>query len=399
MRILTFTTLYPNAVWPQFGIFVETRLRKLVESGCVSARVIAPCPWFPFTNHSFGKYAAFAQIPRCEQRHGLAIAHPRYPLIPKIGMSVAPSLLFAAVLPFLRRQIAQGEDFEVIDAHYMYPDGVAAVMLGLALDRPVAITCRGSDINELAKYRFPRRQITWAAKRAAAIVTVSEGLRERLSALGIEPERVRVLRNGVDLDLFLPGDRSIARARLGIAGRVLVSVGNLVPLKGHELIIKALIDLPSTTLLIVGRGPERSSLEALAKTVGVANRVRFIEPVPQDQLRDIYCAADALILASSSEGWPNVLLECMACGTPAIATDIPGAREIIAEPTVGQLLLDRTPDSIVQSVETVLASPRDSAAIRAYAEGFSWDHTTIGQLSMFDQIARHSRNSHNRTPR
>ena len=399
MRILTFTTLYPNAVWPQFGIFVETRLRKLVESGRVSARVIAPCPWFPFTNRKFGKYAAFAQIPCCEQRHGLAIDHPRYPLIPKIGMSVAPSLLFAAVLPFLRRQIALGQDFEVIDAHYMYPDGVAAVMLGLALDRPVAITCRGSDINELAKYRFPRRQIIWAAKCAAAIVTVSEGLRERLSGLGVEPERIRVLRNGVDLDLFRPMDRSIARTRLGLTGHVLVSVGNLVRLKGHELIIKALADLPSTTLLIVGRGPERSSLEALAQTVGVTDRTRFFEPVPQEQLRDIYCAADALILASSSEGWPNVLLESMACGTPAIATDIPGAREIIGEPLVGQLLRERTPDFIVQSVETVLGSPRNGAAIRAYAERFSWDQTTIGQLRMFDQIVRHSLNTHDRTPR
>ncbi len=398
MRILTFTTLYPNAVRPQFGIFVETRLRKLVESGRISARIIAPCPWFPFTSQSFGKYADFARIPRFEERHGLAIDHPRYPLIPKFGMTAAPFLLFAAVLPALRRQIARGQDFEAIDAHYMYPDGVAAVMLGLALDRPVAITCRGSDINALAKYRFPRLQIKWAAERAAAIVSVSEGLRDRLGALGIQPERVRVLRNGVDFDLFRPSERQATRARFGITGRLLVSVGNLIHLKGHELIIKALTDLPSVTLLVVGRGPARSSLEALARTVGVTDRVHFLEPVPQEQLREIYSAADALVLASSSEGWPNVLLESMACGTPVIATDIPGAREIIADSKVGQLLRERTPESIAQSVETLLASPRDTGAIRAYAERFSWDQTTVGQLRMFDQIVRDSRNAHDRMP-
>jgi glycosyltransferase involved in cell wall biosynthesis len=392
MRILTFTTLYPNAVWPQFGVFVETRLRKLVESGQLSARVIAPCPWFPLKNPQFGKYAAFAQIPRFEERHGLTIDHPRYPLVPKIGMSVAPSLLFAAMLPFLRRQIAQGQDFEVIDAHYMYPDGVAAVMLGLALDRPVVVTCRGSDINEISKYRFPRQQITWAARRAAAVVTVSEGLRERLSALDILPAQVRVLRNGVDCGLFRPVERTTTRSRLGLTGHVLVSVGNLVRLKGHELIIQALVDLPATTLLIVGRGPERSSLEALAQTVGVADRVRFLEPVPQEQLRDIYSSADALILASSSEGWPNVLLESMACGTPVIATDIPGAREIMGTPEVGQLLRDRSSESIVKSVQLLLASPTSRTAIRAYAEKFSWDLTTSGQLRMFDQITRKARN-------
>jgi teichuronic acid biosynthesis glycosyltransferase TuaC len=391
MRILTFTTLYPNAVWPQFGIFVETRLRKLVRSGEVTARVMAPCPWFPLSNPRFGKYAAITRIPRFEERHGLAIDHPRYPLIPKIGMTVTPSLLFAAVLPILRRQIACGQDFDAIDAHYIYPDGVAAVMLGLALDRPVAVTCRGSDINAISKYRLPRQQITWAAKRAAALVTVSEGLRERVSALGIQPERISVLRNGVDLDVFYPVDRSIVRSRLGLAGRVLLSVGNLVKLKGHDLIIRALAGLPSTTLLVVGRGPERTALETLAQSVGVADRVRFLEPLPQERLRDIYSAADTLILASESEGWPNVLLESMACGTPVIATDIPGAREIVRTPEVGQLFRERTPESITQSVETLLASPTDGAAIRAYAAQFSWDLTTSGQLRMFEQITRLSR--------
>jgi len=393
MRILTFTTLYPNAVSPQFGIFVETRLRKLVGSGRLSARVMAPCPWFPFTNKRFGRYATFAQIPRFEERHGLAIDHPRYPLVPKIGMTIAPFMLFAATLPILRRQIACGQDFDAIDAHYMYPDGVAAVMLGLALDRPVAVTCRGSDINAISKYHFPSKQIVWAAKHAAAVVTVSESLRARLSAMGIQMAHVRVLRNGVDLDLFHPVERQTARSRLRLAGRVLVSVGNLVRLKGHDLIIKALADLPSTTLLVVGRGPERSALEGLARKVGVADRVRFLESLPQEQLRDIYSAADALVLASSTEGWPNVLLESMACGTPVIASDIPGAREIVKAAEVGQLVRERTPKSIVQSVEMLLANTRDGSAIRAYAERFSWDHTTIGQIRMFDEIVREFRNA------
>ncbi len=386
MRILTFTTLYPNAMSPQFGVFVESRLRKLVSDGRISARVLAPCPWFPLKHPHFGKYASFAQIPRSEERYGLSIGHPRYPLIPKIGMSIAPFLLFAAMLPLLKWQMAHGQDFDAIDAHYMYPDGVAAVMLGRALNRPVAVTCRGSDINEISAYRFPRRQIIWAARHAAAVVTVSEGLRERLSSLGVQKARIRVLRNGVDLDLFHPVDRQTARQQLGVSGRVLLSVGNLIRLKGHDLIIKALTGLPSTTLMVVGGGPDRSALEALAQTVGVADRVRFFGPVPQEQLRNIYSAADALILASSSEGWPNVLLESMACGTPVIATDIPGAREIVGAPEVGQLLRERTPDAIVQAMEALFATPADRATIRAYAERFSWDHTTAGQLQMFEQM-------------
>ena len=147
MRIVTFTTLYPSEVRPQHGIFVETRLRKLVESGAVEARVVAPCPWFPFASPSFGRYAEFARIPRQEERFGLRVDHPRYPLLPKIGMSSAPLALFAATLPLLRRQIKEGQDFDLIDAHYFYPDGVAAVLLGQALGRPVVITARGTDLN------------------------------------------------------------------------------------------------------------------------------------------------------------------------------------------------------------------------------------------------------------
>jgi len=101
LQILTFTTLYPSAARPTHGIFVETRLRKLVESGAVSARVVAPCPWFPFASPKFGAYAAFARTPRTETRHDIDIDHPRYPLLPKIGMSSAPLAIFAAVFTAL----------------------------------------------------------------------------------------------------------------------------------------------------------------------------------------------------------------------------------------------------------------------------------------------------------
>ena len=160
MQILTFTTLYPSAARPQHGIFVETRLRKLVESGRITARVVAPCPWFPFVSTRFGEYGAMARVPHREVRHGIEIEHPRYPLPPKIGMSMAPLALFAAALPALRREITEGRDFELIDAHYFYPDGVAAVMLGRALDRPVVVTARGSDVNLIADYALPRRWIS-----------------------------------------------------------------------------------------------------------------------------------------------------------------------------------------------------------------------------------------------
>ncbi|MEO8747434.1 MAG: glycosyltransferase family 4 protein, partial [Rhodanobacter sp.] len=126
IRLLVFTSLYPNAEQPQHGIFVEERLRHLVASGLVTATVVAPVPWFPFRHRRFGRYARFARVPAYEQRHGIRIEHPRYPVIPKFGMGVAPSLMYRALLPVLRRHLANGNGFDLIDAHYFYPDGVAA---------------------------------------------------------------------------------------------------------------------------------------------------------------------------------------------------------------------------------------------------------------------------------
>src|SRR4051812_25366278 len=215
MRILTFSTLYPSAARPTHGIFVETRLRKLVESGAVSARVVAPCPWFPLKSPRFGAYSAFARTPRNETRHGIDIDHPHYPLLPRIGMSAAPLAMAAAILPLLRRQIRDGNDFNLIDSHYFYPDGVAAVLLGRALNRPVVVTARGTDLNLIPAYAVPGGWIQWAARTAAGFVTVSAGLKQRLVALGTRCERVRVLRNGVDPVRFRPpADREAARHAL-----------------------------------------------------------------------------------------------------------------------------------------------------------------------------------------
>lgn len=390
MQILTFTTLYPSATRPQHGIFVETRLRKLVESGRVEARVVAPCPWFPFVSERFGGYSAMARVPREEIRHGLHIDHPRYPLLPKIGMSTAPVALFAAMLRRLRRQIAAGRDFDLIDAHYVYPDGVAAVLLGHALGRPVVVTARGSDVNLIAGHAVPRGWIRWAAARADALVAVSRGLKDRLVALGTAPERVRVLRNGVDLALFRPAEREAARRRLGFSRPTLLAVGNLVPLKRHRLMVEALALLPDADLAIVGDGPERNAIAALAKARGVSGRLRLLGRLPQHQLPEIYSAADLLLLVSTHEGWPNVLLESMACGTPVMVSDFAGAGDIVAAPMAGRIVAGVTPGRLAAAIGDALAGPPDRAATRAYAEEFDWRSTTEGQIALFDEVcARH----------
>jgi teichuronic acid biosynthesis glycosyltransferase TuaC len=391
LRILTFTTLYPSVARPTHGIFVETRLRKLVEGGGVSARVVAPCPWFPITSSKFGAYSVFARTPRTETRHGIEIDHPRYPLLPKIGMSWAPLAICAAVLPQLRRQMREGKEFDLIDAHYFYPDGVAAILLGRALNRPVVITARGSDLNLIATYGLPQRWMRWAAGHAAGLVTVSAGLKRRLVALGASPDCVRVLRNGVDLAAFRPPpDREAARRSLGFTNPTLLAVGNLIPLKRHALIIEALAHLQGIDLAIVGDGPERPRIEAMVRQLGLAGRVRLLGRLPQESLPCIYGAADLLVHPSLREGWPNVLLESMACGTPVLAADFDSVGEIIGAPEAGGILARATPIGLAEAIGERLAARPQREAIRRYAEGFDWQVTTAGQLELFRQICNHT---------
>ncbi|MGH8145751.1 MAG: glycosyltransferase family 4 protein [Rhodanobacteraceae bacterium] len=387
VRLLVFTSLYPNVAQPIRGLFIEERLRHLVESGRIEATVVAPVPWFPFRHRLFGRYAALAGVPVREHRCGINVHHPRYPVIPKFGMRIAPLLMFHALQAYFRRLQADGQGFDLIDAHYFYPDGVTAVRLGEVMDKPVVISARGSDITVLPRYRGPRRQIQWAAGRAAAAITVSRALKDELLALGVSDDKITVLRNGADLDRFGLRDRDAIRARLGLSGPVWLTVGFLIELKGVHLAIEALTRDPRVTLLIVGKGPEKPRLHRLAERLGVDARVRFIGAIPHAQLCDYYNAADALIQGSSREGMPNVVLESLACGTPVIAAPFASAWEVIAVPEAGLVAQSRTTDGIFAAWEALQQrSPARDATRRYAATQLSWSATIEQQLALYTKV-------------
>ncbi len=383
MRILTFTTLYPDCVRPRHGIFVETRLRHLVKDGEIRAHVVAPVPWFPFKSRWFGTYAQYACVPSEEVRHGLHVSRPRYPLAPRMGMTSAPLAMALATYPLLRRM---RRSYDVIDAHYFYPDGVAAALLGEWLCVPVVITARGTDVNVIPSFPLPRRMILWASKRAAHVITVCQALRDKLIFHGADAAKITVLRNGVDLERFRPVNRDASRRLLGLTRTTLLSVGNFLESKGHHIAIEALAGLPDCELLVVGDGKMEAALRELAIRVGVAGRARFLGAMGQEELRAVYTAADMLVLASSREGWPNVLLEAMACGTPVIATRIGGMPEVVQSHEAGILMDARSPRALIEAVRGLRTDMPDRAATRRYSERFSWEATTQGQKAIFARI-------------
>ena len=374
MKILVLSSLYPNDAQRRHGIFIEHRVAHLVAPGD-EVRVVAPVPWFPSVNAIFGRYAAFAQAPREAVRRGVAVSHPRYPVVPKVGMMAAPGLMAAALYPHIAK-LRRTFDFDVIDSYYLYPDGVAAGLLARAFGRPYLMSALGTDVSLIPQHRAERRMILRAAERAAAVTTVCGALRDELLALGAAADKVSVVEHGVDLVLFRPpADRAALRRELGIEGPALLSVGHLIDRKGHDLAIRAVADLPECTLMIAGDGPRDTALRTLAVELGVADRVRFLGHVEQQRLPDLYGAADVALNCADREGIANVLLEALACGTPLVATPVWGSPEVVKVPEAGLLSADRSAGAIRDAVARLLNALPDRATTRVYAERYDWRET------------------------
>lgn len=403
MRIVTVSTLYPNESFPSHGIFVETRLRHLMADTGINARVIAPVPYFPLRSTLFGRFGQWGQVPRREMRLGVDILHPHYLVIPGLTGSATPTMLYHAMRRGIDRLRAQGYHPQLIDAHYLYPDGVAAARLARTLNLPLVITARGSDVTAWPAQAGPARQIRAAIRQADHLIAVSAALAEGLVKLGANQRSLTVLRNGVDLTRFVARDPSQARNQIGQVRRYWLSVGHLIPRKGHDRVIRAFSiihqgGVQSHDLLIIGSGSEETRLRGLATSLGLAGRVQFIGSVRQEALVPYYAGADLLILASSREGWANVLLEAMACGTPVVASPAPGNAEVVREPAAGLVASANTPEALAAAILAITASPPDRAATIAFAASHDWRSISLGQQQIFRTVLEHRLNNQHAAP-
>ncbi|MEM7201832.1 MAG: glycosyltransferase [Planctomycetota bacterium] len=373
-RILTFTNLFPSAAFPTHGLFVRERMRRVAAASGLDWVVVCPVPKVPPVLRR-GDYAAYAAMPERETVDGVEVWHPKYTHLPGFSTGRQANWMAKAALPFVQRLAADGPT--VIDAHYVYPDGVAALQIGHALGLPVVVTARGTDINLLAGYPAVRAQIRRLAGKAAALQAVSEELRQRfVAAAGLDDGAVRLSRNGVDLQRFIPGSPKRAREALGLpaAGQLVLGVGRLVEAKGFHHAVAALEPLEGAQLVLIGDGPDRANLQRAA-----GDRLIWLGKQPPDRVALAMQACDVLALPSEREGWPNVVTEALACGLPVVASAVGAVPEMLASPVVGRAVPVGDVAALRAALAEVLSAPPERVAVRAHAEQFSWDQP-IGDL-------------------
>ena len=376
MRILTYSSILPNALQPSQGIFTFQRLGALSRRPNNHVDFIAPIPsvprWLPAGPRSF-----YRDIPKSEIIEGFRIFHPRYSLIPKISMPWHGRLMYMGSHKTVE-QLHRENPYDLLDAQYIYPDGYAGVLIAKKLGIPVVLSALGTDVNVFPKFKRVAPKIRWALQQADGILAVSNSLKAATASAGVAAGKICVIGNGVDTKRFHPLDRHEARRALNLEGPgpFVISVGTLDPNKGHQLLIAAVAELagryPAMKAYIAGEGPYQSALTHQIREKKLADRIMLIGKRPHAELNTWFNAADVSCLLSEREGWPNVLLESLAAGTPVIATRAGGIAEVINSSELGTLA-ERNAPAITAAIDAALKHPWDRKPLVTYAAQHTWD--------------------------
>jgi len=270
-------------------------------------------------------------------------------------------------------------DFSLIHAHCLYPWGFIGVNLKTLFNKPLVLTAHGSDVYVLPfKDKYYKAYIVYTLKRADKIITVSRSNYEILLSLGASSSKLHIIPNGYDKHLFKPIPPNKAKKKLGLSSNrhILLSVGNLVDVKGYtyiidamRLILKARKDI---LFVIVGSGPLERMLRKKVIDLGLQQNILLVGRKPHSEIPVWMNASTLFVLPSIGEGFPTVIPEALACGKPVIATKVGGIPEIISRDDIGTLVEPKDPKALASAILEALNKRWTSQEISNYARQYSW---------------------------
>lgn len=336
MRVLVVTSLFPNPLRPNRAPFNLQQIAALAQEHDV--QVIAPIAWTSGwgIKRSDRRRAVQNGLEAGERRivrDGMVVHHPNYVFTPKVLRTLHGHCFEQSVRRTFQNVVREHRP-DVVLGCWAYPDAWAAARLARECDLPVAIKVQGSDVLQVGLEGSRARRTSEALNMADAVIAVGRHVADRAVLLGVPRTKVHVVYNGIDKAVFYPGSKEAARRELGVVldDVIVTYVGNLAPVKGVEVLIRAMSTLVrsgrSVRCVLVGDGPRRRPLERLVASLGLGHRVEFMGSCSLARVATWHRATDLLVLPSLSEGVPNVLREAQACGTPFVSTRVGGVPEI-----------------------------------------------------------------------
>lgn len=381
MQISVITSLFPSEPTPFQGVFAERRWLGMADRGH-RVQVIQPVPRTPGP-FSRGQHKAIAAMARREDR-GVLVHRPRYWHWP--GRARGNAQRFAACA--IREMERLGERPDVVVCDYAWP---AAAVAPALRERGIAclVNGRGSDVLEVVGEAGLGSELRGYLQAAGHWCAVSQDLVDAMDRLTERAGRGVLVPNGVDTELFSPRNSRPARERLGLEldGPLVLVVGHLIARKDPVLALKVFAAgaPPEARLVFVGAGPLAAQLLNQAKDCGLEARVGFAGERPPAELADWYCACDLLLLCSSREGRPNVVLEALASGRNVLATRAGGTAEILPEP---RMLADgRDSEVLGRQLAQLLACPSPAEDLAASVAHLSWS----GSLETLEECLQQAR--------
>jgi glycosyltransferase involved in cell wall biosynthesis len=349
LRVLVLTNRFPRLGHEAIATYNYLQAAALVSHH--DLRVIAPVPWTEWLRDAVG-LRLHSRAYQCPA--GFYVEHPIFFFPPKILEHKYGEFYLSSVRKIAERAIQEFRP-DVILSCWAHPDGWAAVQLGKKHRIPVVTKLIGSDVLVLSRRPRRRVRIVEALQGASELIVVSQDIARHVVAMGVDPQRIHVVPEGIDKKLFCPGDENAARDSLGIPKdrRMLLFVGNLLLSKGAGVLVDACASLrdrgESFHCYLVGRGRDESILRAQVQKQQLLEHITFAGGRSHQQLPDWYRASDLVVLPSFSEGIPNVLREAAACGRPYVATNVGGIPEI-AKPEFSELVVPGDPQALATAI-------------------------------------------------